>query len=119
MMFLVEILLWLVLPILLGLGAGLPRYLRKAARGLIYPAVNLQMSRLQFLTRLALLSLPVMFLASVIVGAWFREWRWGAIGMLCLAGTAYGAAWSGQRIDQMAKQLRVVKQQSIEVEHHE
>jgi hypothetical protein len=118
-MFFVELALWTILPILLGLGAGLPARLKQAARGLFYPPVNLQMSRLQFLTRLALLGLPVMFLVTVVLGAWFREWRWGTIGMFCMAGTAYSAAWCGQRIEQTAKQLRAIKQESIEVEHHE
>lgn len=119
MMFLVELALWTILPILLGLIVRLPARLKAAARGLLYPAVNLQMSRLQFLARLALISLPVMFVVTVVLGAWFREWRWGAIGMLCMAGVAYSAAWCGQRIEQTMKQLRVIKQKSIEVEHHE
>lgn len=119
MMFLVELALWLILPILLGLAAGLPAHLKKAARGLFYPAMNQQIGRLQFIARLALIGLPVMFVVSVLLGAWFRQWRWGAIGMLCLAGTAYGAAWCGQRIEQMVKQLQVIKHESIEVEHHE
>jgi hypothetical protein len=68
---------------------------------------------------LALLGMPVMFVVTVVLGAWFREWSWGAIGMFCVAGAAYGAAWCGQRIEQMEKRLQVIKQDSIEVEHHE
>ena len=119
MLFLVELVLWLVLPILLGLGVGLPAHLRKAAGGLFYPALNRQMSRLQFLTRLVLLGLPVIFVVSVVLGAWFGQWRLGAIGLCCLAGAAYSAAWCGQRIEQMAKQLQNIKQKSIDVEHYE
>jgi hypothetical protein len=119
MMFLVELALWLILPILFGLGTGLPTLLKKAVRGLFYPALNQQMGRLQFITRLTLLGLPVAFVVSVVLGAWFREWRWGAMGMIGMAAATYGAAWCGQRVEQIVKQLQGVEQESIEVEHHE
>jgi len=116
MVFLVELLLWLVLPVLFAILAGLPSYLRKAVQGLWYPALNQQISRLQFITRLTLLGLPVAFMATVVLGAWFREWRLGCFGLLAMAGAAYWAAWCGGRIEQMVKHLQLHKQQSIEME---